>query len=326
MIGTFHDKSLQTGTATLMSSGGALEAFPGSRDPSPHRGAESAHQPEQLPPEPLTDKHVQHGVEAAVAVRDHLGHLPRPADVVAALARLVQAHHLQGPEEACDVIGQPAAEEHGHHRRDQPHGRRLGRRSGQQRVHDAAVAERHDDQRDHQAQDVHLEEAEDRPPVPAAVSGGVVLVIVQRGAEHRAVVRLRLQEARLGERRQDAGGPRHCGRQHAEGPRAGPERENGVHDGQVPVDAHEHEEEDAGVEAHVVGGQHRLACAFSEAPLVARLVGEEGQRAEQEQVGHRQVEQADVGHAAEARARRHHPHHQHVAREAHEEEEGVDGR
>ena len=101
-----------------------------------------------------------------MAVPDDLRHLLRHPYLIAAVARHVVAHQLQGPEEACGVVRQPAAEEHHHHHHDQTDGLLLGELAGQERPYNLAVAEDHDDQWDRQAQDVHFKQAEDTPPMP----------------------------------------------------------------------------------------------------------------------------------------------------------------
>ena len=113
----------------------------------------------------LSPSNTEQGVDAAVAVPDHLRHLPRHPYLIAVVAWRVVAHQLQGAEEACDVR-QPAAEEHHHHHCDQMDGLLLGGLAGQERPYDLAVAEDHDDQWDRQAQDVHFKQAEDPPPMP----------------------------------------------------------------------------------------------------------------------------------------------------------------
>lgn len=68
-----------------------------------------------------------------------------------------------------------------------------------------------------------------------------------------------------------------------------------VHDDHVAVQRHDDHEEDVAVEPGVVGAGEEAAHEVSESPLADhRVVGEERQREDEEEVGESQVEEADV--------------------------------
>uniref|UniRef100_A0A8D2AQC3 Uncharacterized protein n=1 Tax=Sciurus vulgaris TaxID=55149 RepID=A0A8D2AQC3_SCIVU len=83
---------------------------------------------------------------------------------------------------------------------------------------------------------------------------------------------------------------------------AHPAHGHGLHQGQVAVDAYQHQEADAAVQVHVDHGVHHPAQDLPEEPVevVGNGDGPEGQPTGQDQVSHRQVPQVDFRHGAAA--------------------------
>uniref|UniRef100_A0A8C0KK65 Uncharacterized protein n=1 Tax=Canis lupus dingo TaxID=286419 RepID=A0A8C0KK65_CANLU len=79
---------------------------------------------------------------------------------------------------------------------------------------------------------------------------------------------------------------------------AHPAHGHGFHQGQVAVDAHQHQEADAAVEVHVEHGVHHAAQHLPEEPVevVGDGDGPEGQPGGQDQVCQGQVAQVDLSH------------------------------
>ncbi|TNN60549.1 hypothetical protein EYF80_029272 [Liparis tanakae] len=95
-----------------------------------------------------------------------------------------------------------------------------------------------------------------------------------------------------------------------------------LHDSNVAVHANAGEQEHAAEEVDFVDRRHHFAEADANVPALDGVEGPEGQRAQEEEVGQRQVEQVHVGHGFQAVA---HggvdPNHHEVAHGAEEEDD-----
>uniref|UniRef100_A0A4W3HZ96 Uncharacterized protein n=1 Tax=Callorhinchus milii TaxID=7868 RepID=A0A4W3HZ96_CALMI len=99
------------------------------------------------------------------------------------------------------------------------------------------------------------------------------------------------------------------------GGRPSPAAGHRVHQGEVTVDADHRQQVDAAEQVHVDDRAHRLAQELAEGPVVAvDDVGRpEGQAANEEEVGGRQVSQVDLGHRTADPVQHQHQQHKGVA-------------
>ena len=241
--------------------------------------------------EVLREERVEDGVGAAVGVSQHHHEgKSAPQD-----GRGADGARYRGDVE--DVERQPAEDEHRHH--DGHHAGHLplgalplgGAHADPRRLHlddDEEVAEADDHERQEEAQDEGVEH-----------EGGVVGLLglgPHDGAEAAVVLG---DDAAVDDdgNVNDQRHPPHCqvdGLGHARlAPLGGL---NGMHHRQVAVDAHHHQAEDGRELVQGVQGHHHPAEHGAEGPVDERqLDGDERQAQHEEHVGHRQVQDVDVG-------------------------------
>ena len=277
---------------------------------------------------PELDPHegVENRVEAAVqvghaAADGHDAELP-PLDLTAPLRE-----QPRGVAQQRRVVRQVARHEDRHHGQHHTHGLPplAAVLRPEQAAQHAAVAERHEGQRQQEAHR-HLEAGHQHLHQ--------LTVGAQRASHRHALgpqVVLLLQALRIEERGEGQGDGQHPHRRagqaaqaQGQGAGAGAEGAPGLDDGHVAVAADARQQEHAGIEVDAVEAPRGLAHAGGHRPAELLVVDGEREGGHEEQVGQGHVEQEEVRHGAAPLVIGVGDDHQEVAQQAEHADEGVD--
>lgn len=115
--------------------------------------------PQEVVSELLPDEGVDDGVDAAVRHAEGLRHLHGLVQPIGATAIVQAKEFLEGAQEKDDVVGSPEKKVNNHDHENEPHGLVpfLLISTPKQGFEDSRVADDHDQQRQDQAQDGHLQ-------------------------------------------------------------------------------------------------------------------------------------------------------------------------
>lgn len=279
--------------------------------------------PQEVLTEANPDEDIEEGVEAGVGVRQALGDLFGQVEADRGLTVEPDGVGcLRGLQHQQAVVGELGQDEHQHHGEDDAQRPLFPKLFGlQESVDDDRVAEEHDQQWKAEAHaDLHGQDKD---------LGLVVLVVpVDQGADgvlllwlHRGVDKLR-----EGQEGGDYPDP-HANEFAVEQPLLlGVLSLGHLHDGDVAVHADAGEQERAAEEVHPGDGNRHLAERHAKVPALDGVHGQEGQRAQEEEVGHGEAQQVHVRHGLQTVA---HggvdPNHQQVPHGAEDEDDPVEG-
>lgn len=206
------------------------------------------------------------------------------------VGRLRRFHHQQ------DIVRELGEDEHQHDRKDDAQRLVLLKVLGlQERANDDGVAEDHDQQREKEAHADLQGEGQDLSLV-------VGVFPKQHGADLPVVRSLHLSKDKLRQSQENGDGPdSQAGQFAVEEPFLLQVLGLGhLHDDDVAVYADAGEQEHAAEEVDPVNRVYHFAGAVAKVPAFVSIHGPEGQHAEEEEVGHRQVQQVHVRHCFQA--------------------------
>lgn len=235
------------------------------------------------------DKGIKNWIQAAMAVSDQSAHLECifQMDACVTVVKHGELSVLQSPEEDDQVVGHPAEEEHGHHAQNQLHRSAPGVWSGPADLPQYLHVAKNRHHEGHQEENVLLGVAYDFPPEGVDLTALRVSVLVVDG---------------------DQGGVEQGGHgcPHADHPKHETDDEAAaggvpagvrerVDHGQVPVDGHGGQEEDAAVEAREEHKGHKFAEELGKQPPPDVVHHVEGKAGGEDEVGDSQVQDQDIG-------------------------------